>query len=114
MSRSASSPATTRCWRRSQTDAAGHVAFDPGLARGEGGLAPGLVVAIDRRAITASSTSARAAFDLTDRGVKGRVAPGAVDAFLYTERGVYRSGETVYRDRAAARRQGRRGRRACR
>ena len=36
---------------------------------------------LDRRAITASSTSARAAFDLTDRGVKGRVAPGAVDAY---------------------------------
>ena len=36
-----------------------------------------------------------AAFDLTDRGVKGRPASGAVDAFLYTERGVYRTGETV-------------------
>jgi hypothetical protein len=35
-------------------------------------------------------------FDLTDRGVKGRVAPAALDAFLYTERGVYRSGETVH------------------
>ena len=31
--------------RRKATDAAGHVAFDPGLARGEGGIAPGLVVA---------------------------------------------------------------------
>ena len=27
------------------TDELGHAAFDPGLARGEGGLAPGLVVA---------------------------------------------------------------------
>jgi uncharacterized protein YfaS (alpha-2-macroglobulin family) len=36
------------------------------------------------------------AFDLSDRGVKGRVAPTGLDAFLYTERGVYRSGETVY------------------
>ena len=35
-------------------------------------------------------------FDLTDRGVAGRDAPGALDAFLYTERGVYRSGETVF------------------
>ena len=46
-SKSASSPATTRCSRRRQTDADGHVAFDPGLSRGEGGLAPGLVVASD-------------------------------------------------------------------
>ena len=36
------------------------------------------------------------AFDLTDRGVAGRDAPAALDAFLYTERGVYRSGETVF------------------
>ena len=34
-----------------------------------------------------------AAFDLTDRGVKGREAPGPLDAFAYTERGVYRPGE---------------------
>jgi uncharacterized protein YfaS (alpha-2-macroglobulin family) len=28
--------------------------------------------------------------------VKGRAAPGALDAFVYTERGVYRTGETVH------------------
>lgn len=37
-----------------------------------------------------------AAFELTDRGVAGRTAPGPVDAFLATERGVYRAGETVH------------------
>ncbi|MBX9942483.1 MAG: alpha-2-macroglobulin family protein, partial [Reyranella sp.] len=35
------------------------------------------------------------AFDLSDRGIDGRAQPGPVDAFLYTERGVYRPGETV-------------------
>jgi hypothetical protein len=39
---------------------------------------------------------ASAAFDLTDRGVAGRVEPGPVDAFAYTDRGVYRPGETVH------------------
>ncbi|HEX8665692.1 MAG TPA: alpha-2-macroglobulin [Beijerinckiaceae bacterium] len=77
------------------TDAAGHAAFDPGLARGEGGNAPGLVVAA-----TADDYGfldlAGSAFDLSDRGVKGRPAPGAVDAFVFTERGVYRTGETVF------------------
>jgi uncharacterized protein YfaS (alpha-2-macroglobulin family) len=34
-------------------------------------------------------------FDLSDRGVKGRAFPGPIDAFLYTERGVYRPGEQV-------------------
>ena len=28
--------------------------------------------------------------------MKGRVAPAGLDAYLYTERGVYRSGETIY------------------
>src|SRR6478672_3105241 len=35
------------------------------------------------------------AFDLSDRGVAGRPVPVGLDAFVYTERGVYRSGETV-------------------
>ncbi len=39
---------------------------------------------------------AQNAFDLTDRGVGGRDAPAGLDVFLYTERGVYRSGETVF------------------
>ncbi len=34
-------------------------------------------------------------YDLSDRGVAGRPVPGPLDAFLYTERGVYRPGETV-------------------
>ena len=77
------------------TGADGRADFDPGLARGKGGSAPGLVVA------TLSGdynflNLAQNAFDLTDRGVAGRDAPSGLDAFLYTERGVYRSGETVF------------------
>ena len=36
------------------------------------------------------------AFDLSDRGVAGRPPVAGLDAFVYTERGVYRSGETVH------------------
>ncbi len=43
-----------------------------------------------------SSISPVSAFDLTDRGVKGRDAPGPLDGFVYTERGVYRPGEDVH------------------
>ncbi len=73
----------------------GRVDFDPGLSRGAGGSAPGLLVATlgDDYGFLNLGQSA---FDLTDRGVSGREAPGALDAFLYTERGVYRSGETVF------------------
>ena len=78
------------------TDASGNVSFDPGLARGTGGQAPGLIVATDANGDYGFLDLVQTPFDLTDRGVKGRVAPKSLDAFLYTERGVYRSGETVY------------------
>ncbi|WP_336488024.1 alpha-2-macroglobulin family protein [Methylobacterium nigriterrae] len=77
-----------------RTDAQGHAAFDPGLSRGEGGIAPGLVVA-QLGDDYGFLDLAQSAFDLTDRGVRGRPAPGPVDAYLFPERGVYRSGETV-------------------
>ncbi len=35
-------------------------------------------------------------FDLSDRGVTGRAAPGPVDVFSWTERGIYRAGERVH------------------
>lgn len=79
-----------------QTDANGHVAFEAGLARGEGGLAPALVVASDAGHDYAFLSLKSPPFDLSDRGVTGRAAPAALDAFVYTERGVYRTGETVH------------------
>ena len=78
------------------TDELGRVRFEPGLTRGTGGTAPGIVVAADGKGDYGFLDLVQSAFDLTDRGVKGRVAPVGVDGFLYTERGVYRSGETVY------------------
>ncbi len=77
------------------TGADGRVDFDPGLSRGKGGSAPGLLVAALGDDYGFLSL-AQNAFDLTDRGVMGRDAPAGLDAFLYTERGVYRSGETVF------------------
>ncbi|MGV7031780.1 alpha-2-macroglobulin family protein [Methylobacterium symbioticum] len=77
-----------------RTDARGYAAFDPGLARGEGGIAPGLVVAQSGEDYGFLDLDL-SAFDLTDRGVKGRPDAGAVEAYLFPERGVYRSGETV-------------------
>ncbi|HEY1778867.1 MAG TPA: alpha-2-macroglobulin [Roseiarcus sp.] len=73
----------------------GRADFDPGLSRGKGGSAPGLLVATLAGDYGFLSL-AQNAFDLTDRGVAGRDPPAALDAFLYTERGVYRSGETVF------------------
>ncbi|HET7211727.1 MAG TPA: MG2 domain-containing protein, partial [Methyloceanibacter sp.] len=79
-----------------KTDAEGAVTFAPGLARGEGGLAPALIVASAEGGDYAFLSLKQSAFDLTDRGVAGRDAPHGLDAFVFTERGVYRTGETVY------------------
>jgi len=78
-----------------KTDAKGHAKFAPGLARGAGGQAPGLIVASDKSGDYNFLDLAQTAFDLSDRGVKGRPAAEPLDAYVYTERGVYRSGESV-------------------
>ena len=79
-----------------RTDAAGHVQFEAPLASGEGAAAPAVVTASDLKGDYAFLSFKAPAFDLTDRGVGGRPAASGLDAFIYTERGVYRSGETVH------------------
>lgn len=78
------------------SDATGRVQFAPGLTRGTGGNRPAAVTVATSEGDYNFLDLTRPAFDLSDRGVTGRVAPGPIDAFLYTERGVYRPGETVY------------------
>lgn len=81
--------ATTR------SDATGAAQFSAGLVNGEGGDAPALLIA-EKDGDYAFINLQATAFDFTDRGVGGRAAPGALDAFVVTERGVYRSGESVH------------------
>ncbi len=77
-----------------QTDKNGFVHFEAGLARGEGGLSPAAIIASDKTDYAFLNLKSPG-FDLSDRGVAGREVPAGLDAFVYTERGVYRSGETV-------------------
>ena len=79
-----------------KTDASGHVLFEAGLARGEGGLSPAMLTVTSEKADYAFLSLKTDAFDLSDRGVSGRAIPVGADAFVYAERGVYRSNETVY------------------
>ena len=78
------------------TDENGRVAFEPGLSRGEGGLEPALLIASLASGDYAFLNLKQTPFDLTDRGVAGRDAPQGLDAYVFTERGVYRTGETVH------------------
>jgi uncharacterized protein YfaS (alpha-2-macroglobulin family) len=79
-----------------KTDDAGHAVFEAGLARGEGGLSPAMLTVSTDKADYAFLSLKSNAFDLSDRGVAGRAVPAGADAFVYAERGVYRSNETVY------------------
>ncbi|UCI09802.1 alpha-2-macroglobulin family protein [Mesorhizobium sp. B1-1-8] len=78
------------------TDAAGHAVFNPGLTRGEGGMVPAVLMAKQSDNDFVFLDMGRAGFDLSDRGVEGRAAPGALDVYAWTERGIYRAGEDVH------------------
>jgi uncharacterized protein YfaS (alpha-2-macroglobulin family) len=58
-----------------KTDSAGHVLFEAGLARGEGGLSPALLSVSGDKGDYAFLSLKSNAFDLSDRGVSGRAVP---------------------------------------
>jgi len=78
------------------TDARGYARFAAGVTRGEGGMAPALLVAESGDGDYAFLDLTENAFDLTDRGVGGREVSGPLDAYTFTERGIYRPGATVH------------------
>ena len=94
-SRFGSMPATTASSPRRPAMPAGSRASRAGLLRGSGGDEPFVVTAHGPDNDFNFLEIGRPAFDLSDRGVSGRPQPGPVDAFLYTDRGIYRPGETV-------------------
>ncbi|SFV25723.1 alpha-2-macroglobulin family protein [Hyphomicrobium facile] len=77
------------------TDDRGYAKFDAAITKGEGGTAPAILVAQKGEGEYAFLDLTLNAFDLSDRGVQGRDPSGPVDAYVYTERGVYRGGEEV-------------------
>ncbi|MDT0681419.1 alpha-2-macroglobulin family protein [Roseicyclus sp. F158] len=91
---------SNRVLGEAETDEAGHAVFAPGLSQGRDGAAPALVVAEARTDGGAEDMAFLSLtdpeFDLADRGVAGRAAPGPLDVFLTTDRGAYRAGETVH------------------
>ena len=81
---------------RTTTDAQGYAMFAPGLTMGQGGAAPAMVLVKQGEQDMGFLSLTDPAFDLSDRGVEGREPAGPVDAFLATDRGAYRAGETIY------------------
>ena len=80
---------------RARTDNEGRVHFADALVNGDGPARARYVMAYGAEGDFAALDLQRPGLDLSDRGVDGRYAPGDVDAYLYTERGIYRPGERV-------------------
>ncbi|MBY5356276.1 hypothetical protein HFO94_22560 [Rhizobium leguminosarum] len=78
------------------TDKNGRATFTAGLIRGTAALTPAVITAKNGASDYVFVDMTRAGFDLSDRGVTGRAAPGAIDVLTFTERGIYRAGETVH------------------
>ncbi len=78
------------------TDAQGFGAFPAGLSRGVGASGPALILAERGEHDIGFLSLTGPAFDLSDRGVSGRPASGAIDVFATLDRGAYRVGETVH------------------
>ena len=73
----------------------GRARFTEGLLRGEGGNRPAALYASTDSGDFTFVDLRGPALDLSERGVAGRPSPGAVDAFVTPERGIYRPGESV-------------------
>jgi len=80
---------------RGDSDGDGHVKFTGPVMRGEGPMQPRMLMAYAANGDFAILDLDRSPVDLTERDIGGRDPSSAADAFVYTERGVYRPGETV-------------------
>ena len=79
-----------------ETDAQGRVTFAPGLLRGSGGRRAVLLRASAGNGDHTFLPLNRPGMDLSDRDTAGRPWPGSLDAYLYTDQGIYRPGDTVH------------------
>ncbi len=77
------------------TDDTGQAVFPAALLAGQRANTAATLLAYGPGGNFAFQDLTAPAFDLSDRGVSGRTAPPAFQAFMYTERGIYRPGETI-------------------
>lgn len=78
------------------TDARGQARIPAARLRGRGGSAPRLLLAHHGEGDLSFLELDRPPLDLVELGTAGRAPSGPLDVFLWTERGVYRPGETVH------------------
>ncbi|NNE57925.1 MAG: alpha-2-macroglobulin family protein [Hellea sp.] len=81
---------------KAKTDRFGHARFAAPLLNGEGSQSPKMVMAYGADQDFAILDLSRAPIDMAGHDISGRQASGNVDVYGFTERGVYRPGETVH------------------
>jgi len=79
-----------------RTDSNGQVSFEASLMNGEGPMSPRMIMAYDANNDYAMLDLDRPDVDLSQQPIGGRTPPGLVDGWIYTDRGVYRPGESIY------------------
>lgn len=88
-----------------KTDADGHVAYAGSLLKGTGALSAKMVMAYGPNDDYTASDITRAPMDLSSHAIggrqdgesgEGRASAFGVDSYVYTDRGIYRPGETVH------------------
>lgn len=78
------------------TNSDGVARFAPGLLRGQGGARPASLMLYGAGGDFSLLKLDRPGFDFSDRGADGRPPVDEIEAFVWTERGIYRPGETVH------------------
>ncbi|GAB2175004.1 alpha-2-macroglobulin family protein [Dongia sp. agr-C8] len=81
---------------RARSDRQGFARFAPGMLRGKGGNRAAAIYAYGGKGEFSYIGLEGPALDLSDRGVGGRPLPGPLDVLAFSERGIYRPGETAH------------------
>ncbi len=78
-----------------KTDADGYAKIPAAMLKGKGGKSPKLLLAHSKDGDFGLLDISRPEHDFSDRGVSGRKSPGSVDVFLYSNRDLFKPGETI-------------------
>ena len=73
----------------------GKAFFPASVLRGQGGLEAKAIYAYGAHDDFTVLDLSKSAHDLSDRGVEGRESPNYYDAFIYSNRGIFRPGESM-------------------
>lgn len=78
-----------------KTDSKGYAHFDEKMLAGKDSDQPLFIQATYQGKDFTFISFKKEGFDFSDRGVEGRTPTGNADAYIYTERGIYRPGEKI-------------------